>query len=272
VQARALYLRACEAGHAGACSSAGGLFLAVAPRDVEKGKELMARGCDAEPRTCFNLARLYETGEVPRDPARAVELYRTACEAGHAESCTSLGMRHLDGQGVPRSAPTAAESFRLACAGGDDLGCRNLGALAQREPGAVVDVLGRACDAGAAKDCVSLGMLYVDGPAAIPPDPARAARLYERACDAGASLGCLQLGILHLEGRGVERSRALAAALDQRACDGGDPLGCVLLGRLRERGWEGVPPDREAARVLYGRACEGGNARACDDVNRLEPR
>ena len=60
-------------------------------------------------------ARAYEHGEgVPRDPARAADLYCEAAGSGDAEAQFSLGWMYANGRGVVRDDPTAAYFFTLA--------------------------------------------------------------------------------------------------------------------------------------------------------------
>ncbi len=60
-------------------------------------------------------ARAYEHGEgVPRNQARAAQLYCDAARAGDAEAQFSLGWMHANGRGMPRDDAQAAYFFALA--------------------------------------------------------------------------------------------------------------------------------------------------------------
>jgi len=62
-------------------------------------------------------ARAYEHGEgVPRNQARAAQLYCDASRAGDAEAQFSLGWMHANGRGMPRDDAQAAYFFALAAA------------------------------------------------------------------------------------------------------------------------------------------------------------
>ncbi len=57
----------------------------------------------------------YEHGEgVPKDPARAIELYCEAARLGDAEAQFSLGWMYANGRGVARNDGLAALFFGLA--------------------------------------------------------------------------------------------------------------------------------------------------------------
>lgn len=84
-----------------------------APNDVTA--ELLAR------------ALAFEHGEgVPRDPARAVELYCVAARAGNAEAQYSLGWIYANGRGVPHDEAIAASFFALAAESGHAYAARML--------------------------------------------------------------------------------------------------------------------------------------------------
>ena len=66
-------------------------------------------------------ARAYEHGEgVPRDPARAVELYCEAARLGDAEAQFSLGWMYANGRGMPRDNRMASLFFGMAAAQGHE--------------------------------------------------------------------------------------------------------------------------------------------------------
>lgn len=83
-------------------------------------------------------ALAHEHGEgVPRDAARAAELYCKAARLGDAASQFSLGWMHANGRGVPRDDGVAAFFFAAAAAQGDAQAQRMLqqvGAAAETAP------------------------------------------------------------------------------------------------------------------------------------------
>lgn len=72
-------------------------------------------------------AALYEHGNgVPRDPAKAVELYCEASRLGDAVAQYNLGWMYANGRGVPRDDALAAWFFTMAAKQGDGLSERML--------------------------------------------------------------------------------------------------------------------------------------------------
>jgi len=89
-RALALYTKTCDGGFAPGCTRAGVVHLTRGTAaDQEEAASWFLRACrgnDAE--GCGLLAVLHETGQgVPRDPARATELQRKACDGGFQPSC-----------------------------------------------------------------------------------------------------------------------------------------------------------------------------------------
>jgi hypothetical protein len=75
----------------------------------------------------ITLATQYEHGEgLPKDPARAFELYCDAARTGSAEAQFKLGWMVANGRGVPRHNPTAAALFQLAAEQGHEYAAKML--------------------------------------------------------------------------------------------------------------------------------------------------
>jgi TPR repeat protein len=88
----ALYGRACEGGLIQDCYNLGRRHhlgsLGIKKDTVQAGK-LYQRACDGKvPDACYDLALLMQAGDgVPRDKAKAYDLLKQACAAGHAKAC-----------------------------------------------------------------------------------------------------------------------------------------------------------------------------------------
>src|SRR5262245_24697588 len=91
--------------------------------------------------------------------ARAVSIYRGACNHLHAAGCRYLGELYVAGRGVPAELQRATAMFETSCAGDDVRGCFDL-ASALASPDASV------------------------------PDVPRALRLFEQTCDAHVGEAC----------------------------------------------------------------------------------
>nr|WP_281721638.1 tetratricopeptide repeat protein [Nitrosomonas nitrosa] len=92
---------------------------------------------------------------VDVNPSEAIDTpqqLKLACEKGDATACTSLGMLHVEGEGVEQNNFQAAALFRKACDGGDALGCGSLGFLYEYGGGVRQDnaealkYFGKVCD------------------------------------------------------------------------------------------------------------------------------
>ena len=84
--AKAAADKSCAAGYAEGCSQVGVLSIG----DSGRAAEFFRKGCEGRDAKvgCFNLAYAYEVGSgVPKDPAKAAELYKRACDAGSQIAC-----------------------------------------------------------------------------------------------------------------------------------------------------------------------------------------
>lgn len=69
----------------------------------------------------YNLGLMYAKGEgVPKDAAKAVELWQKAAAQGNAHAQSMLGGMYADGEGVPRDLVLAYAWFNLTAAQGDE--------------------------------------------------------------------------------------------------------------------------------------------------------
>ena len=98
------------------------------------------------------------------EPARAVELYTRACDAGVARACNLLGTLVWQGRGVSAADPKRAYSLYMrACDGGDAAGCfsagicHRTGTCAEKNDAEATKLIQRACDAGDSRACANVG-------------------------------------------------------------------------------------------------------------------
>ncbi len=85
--------------------------------------ELTAECKKANYASCDSLGLMYEEGDgVAKDAKRAEELYRRACDGGHANGCTNLGVLYQNGNGVAKDAARAAKLYQRACDAGSFTG------------------------------------------------------------------------------------------------------------------------------------------------------
>lgn len=56
---------------------------------------------------------------------KAIEIYKTLCEAKEAKACSSLGYMYRNAKGVSENATLAQEYYKKACDAGDKEACSN---------------------------------------------------------------------------------------------------------------------------------------------------
>jgi TPR repeat protein len=123
--------------------------------------EARCRNVEVGADACRDLARMFVAGTgVPKDPARAVELYARACE-GFAEACDEVGLLLATGDRLPKDAERASRFFAQA--------------RTRFEKTCFPDIKTR--DA-----CLRLGSMYERGEGG-PPDPKRALLIYGEFCN-----------------------------------------------------------------------------------------
>ncbi|MBI5482398.1 MAG: sel1 repeat family protein [Deltaproteobacteria bacterium] len=243
-----------------------------------------ARRCEAsDVRSCYDLGDLYERGNgVPKDLARAVQLYDRACAAGYGAGCNDLALLYEHGKGVPKNPARAAALYLDGCNLEHFPACANLAWLHQggrgvpRGLGRAAELYELACDGGAGRACNNLGWMYSAG-GEFPADPTRAARLFKRSCDLQYDTGCSSFGWVLAQGIGVPRDVGGGGQLLRRGCvagngwgcdkldaicQGGSAAACFTLSRLAAEG-RGVGRDAARAGTLARKACELGDSSAC---------
>jgi hypothetical protein len=158
--------------------------------------------------------------------------------------------------------PSVAPTSAAECARGDTAACA-------RAADCTVDVVTaapfyeRACQAGHAEACFTLGFMAQEGIAG-PRDYARAVRLHERACTAGAQGACHDLAALLIAGAGVPVDAARAGRLLRASCQAGHAQSCRTGAFLYHYGSVALRPDHRVARELYDRGCALGDDLLCD--------
>ena len=124
----------------------------------------------------------------------------TACDAGEAEACLTLGQQYAAGDGQAQDWSRALTLFQEACAQGSGAGCHAAGAQlyigrgAQADVPAAADLFRQGCDLGDGNACLRLAaeLAFPDFGA---PDTEGAMAAYARACEAGRPEGCEEAGM-----------------------------------------------------------------------------
>lgn len=191
----------------------------------------------------FNLGMMYRKGEgVPKDDAKAMELYQKAAAQGHAKAQYGLGWVYSYGLGVSKDAAKAVEWYQKAAAQGN--------ASAQ----------------------YSLGLMYADGEG-VPKDVAKAVEWFQKAAQSDSSAydfmpmefrptsrAQLKLAVIYANGQGAPKDAAKAAEWLQKAAAQGYDVAQFNLGRMYAMG-QGVPKDWVLAYAWVNlAAAQGGEA------------
>jgi TPR repeat protein len=203
---------------------------------AENEGERCRAGCDAGKQDdCAVLASMHYTGNgAPIDLARARALAESSCNANVLRGCNVLALLYEKGEGgVPKDEAKATELYRRVCDGKEWRGCANLGRLRlvnnDSDP-AGIDFHERACRLGGASSCLAAGSRLAPGQPN--PSPYRAAAMFRIGCDAGDLDACNGLGTCYARGEGVPQDNARAIELFTKACDGNVGIGCKGLGDM----------------------------------------
>lgn len=171
--------------------------------------------------------------------------------------------------------PPSAEALEPLAAQGDAKARRQLawrlfqGVGAEKDEARAVALLAAAAEQGDAVSLRNLGLLRLEGCAALERDPAEGERLLRRAAEAGDWQACIRaaencrdpaLGVPDFD---AARNwfRKAAERIETMAPDERDAFALFALGQLRFFG-EGVAPDRERGLALVERAAELGEPQA----------
>jgi TPR repeat protein len=208
---------------------------------------------------------------VERGRAReALPLLQRAADAGSAEGAHRLGLLYAEGaEGIPRNDAKALELFEKAAATGHRRAQINAGTMYFRGQGTTRDLIkARAwLEKAAAQDdpyaLYALGRAMDEVQGAAMADPVRAADLYRRAAQLGHPLAALRYGLALSEGNGVRQDLAAAQTWLIYADKNGSPEAALAMGDLIAR----MPATRDkaanqkllqAAVTWYDGAANGG--------------
>lgn len=151
----------------------------------------------------------------------------TPCSNGDAASCLHLAEGHLEGVGVGRDPARALELMRSACDGGLGRACGYLAsAIGRQKLSESVELSRRGCELGYGGACID----YVGGHvlAGAPPDWRAAAPWLQKGCASGHGQACLLWGDLQRTGIGTSKDEAASKTSYRVACEGGDEDACAL--------------------------------------------
>lgn len=260
----------CKQGHGTSCLEyADSIKQQGQPSPLEVGFYYEKACRSGEGRACGELGKLFENGELAKDPDKAASWYTSGCYAARSDQAACI----------------AKDAVRLASGKGGSVGafyglsvrCRNNEGNACTELSRAVEKLRKQCtDEKSGEACYAVGFAFERG-YGVRASGVEAASFYEKACEREHTAACDSGGTLYDRGLGgvkkdPEKARKLlkkyADLVEAQCTKTGDQDVCGSLGiRLIE----GPTATRNAAKgaKLLEAACEAGNADRCVALGRL---
>ena len=167
------------------------------PKNEGKALELFRVAAEAgHAQSQYNLGWML-SGSRGTNQAEAVRWYRRAAEQGHIEAMVALGRCHRFGQGVTKDMGSARRWFERAVEKNDPDGLVNLAWIHAYEPSGnpdkAFDLFRRAAEQGQRDAMYELFLVYRDG-RGMDPDPLLARDWLRRSAEAGLPLGQTMFG------------------------------------------------------------------------------
>lgn len=192
---------------------------------------------------------------LPVPPAKHIEWYKLAAERGNTKAQVVLAGLYLLGEAVPKDAAKAAELYRHAAAEGNDPDAQyTLGYMLERGEGVKKDEIEallwykRAALAGQRLAMYRAGLAYADG-RAVPKSYARAREYFEDAAKRGLPDAAYRLGLIYEQGLGTAADKETAHKYFTQAAAGGHALAAKALERLAAVKPEKTEPPKAAQKV-----------------------
>lgn len=251
------------------CSACVGTQSSVNPNKpnatVSKLDELLKKAKEGDPHAQSVLGSMYAKGEgVPKDDAKAVELFRKAAEQGNAEAQYNLGYMILMGLGVPRDEAKAVEYWQKAAEQGNVKAQGSLatmyeyGEIVPKDYAKAVEYWQKAAERGDAKGQFGLASMYSNGEG-VPKDFTKAAEWFQKSAQQGNADAQVRLGIMYARGEGLPKDSTKAAEWYRKSAEQGNAGAQGLLGAMYAHG-ESVPKDDAEAVKWFRKAAAQGFA------------
>jgi TPR repeat protein len=148
------------------------------------------------------------SADAPKqDPAKALEAFLKACDAGQLMSCNQAAVAYKDGVGTKKDPKRSIEIFQKTCTATSTDGVQR----------------GFAC--------AELASGY-NGGKGIKKDIAKANEYFELACTLDSPYGCLVIGAAYAFGEGIKKDVVKGKAYLEKACKAGKQAACKNLEEL----------------------------------------
>lgn len=176
----------------------------------------------------------YNGHGVPRDLAKAFDLFLRAAEAGEPRAMVNLGFCYQDGDGVVKNEAEALRWFRRAADTGWYNGFLNLGIAYSRGIGVDTDMpeairnWEKAAELGSAAAYACLGYAYENEL----DDYIKAFEYYHKGASIGSGVAAYNLGVFLEDGKGCDADRDRAIYFYRLAVQGGIEEAREALERL----------------------------------------
>ncbi|MDC3955384.1 tetratricopeptide repeat protein [Polyangium jinanense] len=144
----------------------------------------------------LGLALMTPKDKQGENNKRAFAAFEKGCLGGYAASCNGLGVMYIHGMGVPRNPTRAMELYKRACGGDVSTACLHVAMAYESGNDAVVAdwpsavyYYESACTLGATQGCLTAGKAFAEGDR-VERDPEKARKLYDRGCQEGDDDAC----------------------------------------------------------------------------------
>jgi TPR repeat protein len=277
-----LLQQACDANQLGACMSLSLAYRESAdPKDYQKNHAINEKLCNMDSSQCGSLALEYAYGShdvVPKDSARAIELFEKGCEAKQVFDCKWAAEALLEKNDVTsqqQAQVLLTKALALAdkdCQADHENGCeqaskilelmdKNGSRKAEKEAffAARLKILRAQCNETNNEGCTQLALAYRFAEDGLPQDLQRAAEILHQACERHSAYDCAREADLYFENADDYPGRMADALVPYaRACDFYDAVPCARLARLLSddmaSGHFDLPTDIPRAKALAPKA------------------
>ncbi|MEE8104530.1 MAG: hypothetical protein V3T86_03245 [Planctomycetota bacterium] len=211
-------------------------------------------------------------GKKPKNPTKAMELYKKAAALGFAEARYAIAGLYYNGEGVPKDIKETARWYALAAKGGRPEHVLTYGHVLNNGGGVTKDVtratehFRRAAEGGNAAAAVQYGIALRRG-LGVRRDDSGSIKWFRIASRAGNAQADHWMAASYLRGEGVKKNPVAGIRSLKRSALNGRAAASFALGTCYERG-NGVGKSLAEADRWFGRAAEMGHKPALERLQK----